>query len=150
MPIVAGDAVAKGDMVRFRLLRDDPEPPRPDGTACRLGLQDARGGIHDAKLRPDGKLQFDFELAVKEGPEANRPVFTGAFASGPRDDRFVYLSWQRLDGSGYVNRIKARLADLDWPRVREALAAGKRLEADLSGRKPGGGRVAVAWRLADD
>ncbi len=138
------------DTVGFRLLRDDPEPPSPDGSACRIGLQDAKGGMHDGTLRPDGRLQFDFELTVKEGPDPDRPVFTGSFASGPRDERFVYLSWQRLDGCSYVNRIKARLADLDWPLVRAAQAAGRPLEADLSGRKPGGGRVAIRWRLAPD
>jgi hypothetical protein len=74
----------------------------------------------------------------------------GPFASGPRDERFVFLSWKRVDGQGYVNRIKARLGDLDWPLVRQAQAAGKPLEADMSGRGPGGGRVPVEWRVAQD
>lgn len=143
-------AVANGGKVRFRLLRDDPAPPSPDGSACRIGLQDNKGGMQAGTRRPDGKLQFDFALVVKEGPDPERPVFTGPFASGPRDGRFVYLSWQRVDGSGYVNRIKARLADLDWLLVREAQAAGKPLEADLSGRRPGGGRVPIQWRVARD
>ena len=80
------------DKVRFRLLRDDPAPPSPDGRSYRIGLQDPKGGMHEGRLRADGKLQFDFELAVKEGPDPGRPVFTGPFASGPRDERFVYLS----------------------------------------------------------
>jgi hypothetical protein len=91
---------------------------------------------------------FDFELAVSEGPDG-RPTFTGPFASGPRDQRFVYLSWPHLDGCGYVNRIKMRLADLDWPLIERAIERGVPLEADASGRKPGGGTVPVSWRLGE-
>lgn len=140
--------MAKGGTIRLRLLRD-PAPPSPDGSAFRFGLQDNKGGIQPGVEAGSGKLRFDFELSVQDGPDKDRPVFTGAYASGTRDDRFVYLSWQRLDGQGYVNRIKARLADIGWPLVREAQAAGKVLEADLSGRSGGGGRIPVIWRLAD-
>ena len=143
------DGMAEGGTIRLRLLRDDPAPPSPDGSAFRFGLQDNKGGIQPPVQGADGKLRFDFALAVKEGPDPDRPIFTGPHAGGPRDDRFVYLSWQRLDGGGYVNRIKARLCDIGWPLVREALASGKVLEADMSGRAAGGGRVPVQWRLAD-
>lgn len=61
----------------------------------------------------------------------------------------MYLSWQRVDGGGYVNRIKARLKDMDWPLIRAAQTQGKVLEADLSGRRAGGGTVPVDWRLAE-
>jgi uncharacterized protein DUF5990 len=140
--------LAEGGTIRLRLLRD-PAPPTPDGSALRFGLQDSKGGIVPGVETGDGKLRFDFELDVKEGPDKERPIFTGPHASGPRDDRFVYLSWQRLDGRSYVNRIKARLRDIGWPLVREAQAAGKVLEADMSGRAAGGGRVPVEWRLVD-
>ena len=86
------------------------------------------------------------DRTVSEGPDG-RPNFTGAFASGPRDQRFVYLSWPRLDGCGYVNRIKMRLTDLDWPLIGQAIDRGMPLEADASGRKPGGGTVPVKWSL---
>jgi hypothetical protein len=133
----------------MRLLRDDDTPPQPDGSACRFGLQDNKGRIVEGVRGADGKFRFDFEVIVRPGPEPTRPVFTGPFASGSREDRFVYLSWQRLDGGGYVNRIKARLKDLDWPLVRAAQAQGKVLEADMSGRRGGGGTVPVEWRLAE-
>ncbi len=133
----------------MRLLRDDPAPPSGDGNASRFGLQDNKGRIVEAARGADGKYRFDFELSVKPGPDG-RPVFTGPFASGSREERFVYLSWQRLDGGGYVNRIKARLKDIDWSLLHAALASGKALEADLSGRRAGGGNVPVEWRLAED
>ena len=138
------------DSVKMRLLTSDTSPPRPDGTASRFGLQDNKGRIHPGTPRGDGRFAFDFILTVKPGPDPERPVFTGPFASGPRDGRFVYLSWQRLDGHGYVNRVKARLIDIDWPLVREAQARDRPLEADMTGRAPGGGRVPVAWRIAGD
>lgn len=133
--------------VRMRLLCDDDTPPAPDGSAFDFGLQDSKGAMVPPAKGPDARLRFDFELKVAPGPDG-RPVFTGAFASGARDERFVYLSWRRRDGS-YINRVKVRLKDLDWPQIRSAQAQDRPLEADTTGRKPGGGTVAVAWRLGD-
>jgi hypothetical protein len=133
--------------VRLRLLRDDPAAPTGDASAP-FGLQDKDGKLQPPVRRADGMHAFDFELGVAPGPEG-RPNFSGPFASGPREQRFVYLSWPHLDGCGYVNRIKVRLADLDWPLIEQAIAAGRPLEADASGRKPGGGTVPVAWRLGE-
>ncbi len=133
--------------VRMRLLRDDPAPP----SGCEskpFGLQDKAETLQAPVGRSDGMHVFDFELAVSEGPDG-KPSFTGPFASGPRDQRFVYLSWPRLDGCGYVNRIKVRLTDLEWPQIEEAIAKGATLEADASGRKAGGGTVPVEWRVAE-
>jgi hypothetical protein len=133
----------------MRLLRDDDAPPSPDGSAWRFGLQDNKGGIIESARGADGRFRFDFELVVKSGPDG-RPVFTGPFASGSREDRFVYLSWPRRDGGGYVNRIKARLKDINWPLIHAAQAGGKALEADMSGRRAGGGNVPVEWHLTED
>lgn len=142
---MAGDGV-----IRMRLVRDTDMPPSGDGSAFVFGLQDKDGRIVEASRDGDGGFRFDFELEAKAGPDPQRPVFTGRFASGPRDERFVYLSWRRRDCETYINRIKARLKDIDWALVRAAQTDGKRLMADMSGRKPGGGTVPVAWRLVDD
>jgi hypothetical protein len=129
----------------MRLLRDDAIAPSGDASKP-FGLQDKDERLQPPTRRADGVHVFEFELAVGEGPDG-RPNFTGAFASGPRDQRFVYLSWPRLHRSGYVNRIKMRLADLDWPLIEQAIAHDRPLEADASGRKAGGGTVPVDWRL---
>jgi hypothetical protein len=76
-----------------------------------------------------------------------RPNFLGPFASGPADDRFVYLSWRSIPRGVWINRVKARLADIDWPLIEAAQSQGKRLCADISAWGPGGGRRAVDWRL---
>jgi hypothetical protein len=104
--------------VKFRLLRDSAEPPSPDGSAASFGLQDAKGNIQPPVERSDGMLAFEFGLNAKEGPDPEKPVFSGPFASGPRDERFVYLAWPRLNGQGHVNRVKVRLIDIGWSRVR--------------------------------
>ena len=89
-------------------------------------------------------IVFDFTLAVKPGRDG-APNFTGPFASGPAGDRFVYLSWRSIPRGVWINRIKARLADIDWPLIERA--QGRRLAADLSDWSPGGGRRRVDWRL---
>lgn len=141
--------MAETETVRFRLLRDSADPPSPDGSPAGFGLQDVKGNLQPPVHRADGMLVFDFELLAKQGPDAEHPVFTGPFASGPRGERFVYLAWPRLNGQGYINRIKIRVIDVTWAQVREARATGRPLEYDASGRNSGGGRVAINWKLGE-
>jgi len=132
--------------VKVRLLRE-PEPPRSDGSPVRFGLQDKKGAMHDGLPRTDGFRQFDLELIVAGDPDLGPPDFGGPFVGGSKGERFVYLSWQRLDGAGFMNRVKVRLKDIDWGLVRAA--AGKRLQADLRGAGTGGGNRPVVWRVVD-
>ncbi|MBO9576109.1 MAG: hypothetical protein J7494_10260 [Sphingobium sp.] len=135
--------------LKLRLVRES-SPPSSGGCAVRFGLQDNKDVIHEGVPRDDGRYAFDFELRVVETEDhAAPPVFLGPFAFGKPSDRFVYLSWQRIDGPGYANRVKARLADIGWADIRAAQESGGRLEADLSGRKAGGGKVPVSWQLVD-
>ncbi len=138
------------DKVRMRLIRDNAKPPAPDGSAVAFGIQDNKARLYPPVRRADGMLVFDFELTVKEGPDPAKPVFTGPFASGPRDERFVYLAWPRLNGQGHVNRAKFRLIDIDWALVREAQRLDRPLEYDASHGRAGGGRVAIEWTLGTD
>ena len=69
---------------------------------------------------------------------------------GPPDDRFVYLSWRSVPGGIWINRVKARLGGIDWKMVRAAAAAGRPLEADMSGWRPHDNRRQVTWRMAKD
>ena len=81
-------------------------------------------------------------------PDKNgAPNFTGPFASGPADDRFVYLSWRSVPRGVWINRIKARLGGIDWPLIEAARAKGRRLVADMSGWSPHDTRRQVDWRL---
>ncbi|ESQ83774.1 DUF5990 family protein [Asticcacaulis benevestitus] len=141
--------MAESKYVRFRLLRDSSGPPSPDGSPCGFGLQDTKGVVYAGIRRADDMIVFEFELMVTDDPVNGLPIFNGGFASGSKAERLVYLSWPRLNGAGYVNRVKVRLADAGWPLIRAAQAQGKVLEADTSGRASGGGQVPVSWRLAE-
>ncbi|ODT85221.1 MAG: hypothetical protein ABS86_06305 [Sphingobium sp. SCN 64-10] len=144
--------MAATSILKLRLLRDSPLPPGASGdeAPCAFGLQDNKGQLHDLLPLADGKLAIEFELRVAAvADETQPPLFLGPFAFGTPQDRFVYLSWQRPDTPGYVNRVKARLADIDWAMVHAVQESGGRLEADLSGRKAGGGKLPVSWRLVE-
>jgi hypothetical protein len=135
-------------MVRLRLIRANDAPPSHDlDEAFVFGLQDTRQEIVPGERLADGTLVFDFALEVKPGSDPDRPVFTGRFASGPADDRFVYLSWRSVARGVWINRIKARLSSIDWAMVRAAREAGRPLVADMTGRNPHDGRKPVEWRL---
>ena len=133
--------------LQLRLIRSGDAPPtNPLEEAFVFGLQDSKGALYPGARDPAGCFVFDFPLAVKPGRDG-RPNFTGPFASGPADDRFVYLSWRSVTRGVWINRIKARLADIDWAMIERA--EGRRLAADLSDWSPGGGRRRVDWRLVD-
>jgi hypothetical protein len=130
--------------VRIRLLRDSA-PPRPDGSAVRFGLQDKKGALHDGVVRADGLVQFDFDVTVTGSPDQGPPDFGGPFVNGARGERFVYLSWERLNGTGFMNRIKVRLTEIDWAVI--GASADRPVEADLQGTATGGGNRPVEWRV---
>jgi hypothetical protein len=137
--------------LRLRLIRAGDVPAtNPLADEYVFGLQDTKQTIHPGAPQADGKLSWDFAVTVKTAAAGEKPVFGGPFASGPAGDRFVYLSWRSLARGDYINRVKARLGDIDWPLIRAAQAAGRPLVADMTGRSPGGGRIPVEWRLADD
>jgi hypothetical protein len=134
--------------VRLRIIRDNDRPAtNPHNDAYVFGLQDSKQEVVAGVRRADGMLVFDFSLQVKPGPDPARPVFTGRFASGTPQDRFVYLSWRSVRRGVWINRVKARLGGIGWTLVRAAQAADKPLMADMSGRGPGHTRRQVEWRL---
>jgi hypothetical protein len=134
--------------LRLRLTRDSDAPPtNPLGDAYVFGLQDTKDQLHPGARDAGGAVVFDFSVTVKPGKDG-RPNFTGPFASGSAGERFVYLAWRSIPRGVWINRVKARLIDIDWPLIERAQAEGGRLVADASDWSPGGGRRRVAWRLA--
>lgn len=136
------------DEVRLRLLRADDIPAtNPHHLPYRFGLQDNRQEIAQGQRLPDGRLAFEFTLTVKKGRNPLRPLFTGRYASGPPHDRFVYLSWFAVSRGDYINRVKARLASIDWKMIHAAQEQGKAITADMTGWGPGDSRKYVTWFL---
>jgi len=126
------------DEVRFRLLRGDDVPAtNPFNLPYLFGLQDTKGDIVAAERLPDGLLAFGFTLKVKMGKDAKHPVFTGRFASGPVNDRFVYLFWRAIERGDTINRVKARLSTMDWTMVRASQEEDRPITADMTRWIPG-------------
>lgn len=133
--------------VRFRLLHDGACPVGAAEPVV-FGLQNAREEIQAGVPTANGRLAFDFELRVKDGPDPQRPVFLGDHAMGPPAERFVYLSWKRTGAPGCVARLKAQLRGVTWAQVREAQATGRALVADMTGRSTGSGKGELVWTVA--
>jgi hypothetical protein len=134
--------------VRFRLRRRNDVPStNPHNLAYRFGLQDTKGKIVSGVRQADGIFRFDFRLKVKPGKAPEHPVFTGLYASGPPIDRFVYLSWWAIDRGDWINRVKARLATIDWKMVRASQDQDRPITADLTGWNLGDARKYVSWYL---
>jgi len=103
-------------------------------------------------VRADGRVEFGFSLEVKDG--APTPNFLGDFAHGPRDGRFLYLSWRNQTGE-YAQRLKLALNTIGWDLVSRARETGQPLACVLVDKSPKatstganiGGVRAVEWAL---
>ncbi len=117
--------------------------PVRDGEATEFGLQDKEGVVHAAKRASKTRSVFACELAVSS--RTGTPILSGPFAQGPPSGRFLYLSWRRIGGTGWIERIKIPLS-MTANQIRTALRTGQTLETDVTGRRPHAG-TAVTWRL---
>lgn len=139
--------MAGEDQVRFRLIRADDIPAtNPEGDAFVFGLQDAKGQIDPGVRDASARLVFDFALRVRPGKDG-APNFLGPYASGPVDDRFIYLSWVSIPRRVYINRLKCRLRDIGWPLIHQAQIEGQPIVGDVSGRGPAQAMKPVGWKL---
>jgi hypothetical protein len=116
---------------------DDVEGP------ILLGLQDKAQNVHAGRALKDGATAFECEIVVKGSPSSDAPDFSGPFVHGPRDGRFLYLSWKRPEHSAtlWLWRVKIPLSAVDW----KLLDGCDRLQADISGRKPHAS-AAIGWQ----
>ena len=142
------------ERVRLRLVYRGAGPVFWSGGPSQFGVQDKDGGLFLGEAAPDGGLWFDLALEVKpEGEGA--PVFVGALAQGPANNRFLYLSWRNLTGE-YAQRLKLPLGAIGWRDIRAAQAADQPLVGELVDRAPKatstganiGGTRPIVWRPA--
>lgn len=98
-----------------------------------------------------GEAHFDLELEVEEvelGGE--RAVdFRGPYVHGRRGERFIYLSWGEVDGSGQFTmfrRLKLHLGPLTEQFTPDALLSARRIRAFLELTDTKGRPVAASVR----
>ena len=133
--------------VPFCVVRDHDKPvSHAFEEPYEFGLQDNKGEIVAGTRDRMGRFAFDFSLKVKPTADG-RPAFTGRFASGTPDDRFVYLSWRSIPRGVYINRLKARLSSIDWEMIAAALDGDRRVCADMTDWQLGDSRRNVPWRV---
>jgi hypothetical protein len=99
-------------------------------------LQDKDVNLVAGERLADGRLRFVCELQVKQA-ENGQPNFTGPFAHGTAQERFLYLTLKRLQNGEWkiVKRIKVHLKSITADQVASAQAApGAALVAVVDGR----------------
>jgi hypothetical protein len=119
-----------------------------------FGLQDKAEALHPGAANADGSVVFTFSLDLKE--DGATPNFLGDFAHGPRDGRFLYLSWRNRTGE-YAQRLKLPLTTIGWDAVRSALETGAPLACLLIDKNPRatttganiGGTRPVVWMVGE-
>jgi hypothetical protein len=95
--------------INLRIILESPT------TGVDFGLQKGKGSGYQAVQvqRSSGRnLSFEFSLEAKQDP-VRGPVFTGPFAQGNPQDRFVYLDIGTYAGqkdSAFGRRLKIPLA----------------------------------------
>ena len=134
--------------IHLRLIHDGAQPGSPLDEPLRFGLQDAKGDVHPGLIPPGAPRNFDLVLEVREGDDADEPIFRGAFAHGPPAARFVYLSWRRQGEHDHpwAWRIKIPLSGIGWAEIHAAEKPGKCLSANVIGRLPHSSEP-IKWRI---
>lgn len=116
-----------------------------------VGVQ-RRNEVIDLVRADSARAEFDVPVEIADGD------YRGPFVHGPREERFVYLSWGERASDGrftMFRRAKLRLG-LMPSAIAEALAAGSIVHAELALTDSRGGPIAasvapdlVTWTVAD-
>jgi hypothetical protein len=117
---------------RLRLICVNP-PATSD--SIEFGLQDKNQQLQFGEAQ-DNTLTFDFELTVTQEADG-RPNFSGTFAHGTKQDRFLYLALRRIQSGDWQNikRIKIPLKSITWQQIEDVInSPDKRLTASVSGQ----------------
>jgi hypothetical protein len=114
-----------------------------------FGIQDTNKAVHDGRKLRGGLLIFEVTLDVKSRDVSESPRFSGSFAHGSPDERFLYLRWKRQEprSDPWAWRIKIPLDGITWPMLREAARTGASIEASVVGPRPHA-REPIVWRMS--
>jgi hypothetical protein len=115
------------------------------GTTCigrrnvHVGLE-RRGEVVDLVPGDTARAVFTVPIDVVDGD------YRGPYVHGPREQRFIYLSWGERAGDGtftMFRRAKLRLGLLP-PTITSALAAGQTVQGELRLTDPDGGPLCAS------
>lgn len=107
--------------ISLKILLQKP----PEGV--QFGLQKGSGGNYETVLKQTSKGQdlcFEFKATVKANKE-NIPTFTGPFAQGSPNNKFVYIDIGTYAGqsdSTWSRRLKIPLTGITWDMISQLSA----------------------------
>jgi hypothetical protein len=98
----------------------------------RLGTQARDDVVQDVSCA-EGLAHFRFTLEAICDEAAGSVVWRGAYAHGPRTDRFIYLCWGAWGEGGWQHfrRAKAPLSGLDPALVQRAMRESQPIRARI-------------------
>lgn len=94
------------------------------------------------------RIVFRPDFRVRPNPDGS-VNFLGPFAHGPKQERFIYLSWLVMLGKLPVSspgRVKLHLNHIKWEHVEKALARRKPIKVTVSLTAEGGKPVFASVR----
>lgn len=124
--------------INMRIICVDPIRPCLDADTVQFGLQDKKRELECGRELSADEIAFDFTLSVSRHSDG-AANFTGAFAHGSREKRFVYLTYKVPEGESWqiYRRLKVPLHFIPWEQVEAALATGRVLQTRVSGLQSG-------------
>lgn len=108
-------------------------PGRDDPDGLRLGIQ-RKAEVVDVMPRSASSATFSLSVDVIATDSGELDV-RGLYVHGPRGDRFLYLSWGKVDRNGtfgMVQRMKIKLGAIDPALIERALESGATLDGTFS------------------
>ncbi len=116
-----------------------------DYKEVRLGIQEGKEVKHDVP-GDAAEARFRFALDVTRNPRSGLPTFSGAYAQGTPESRFVYLCWgERVDGTwNGFRRAKIMLGHLGWDCIHEAVTKQQPIRARIVVTDAKGGPVSAS------
>jgi hypothetical protein len=130
--------------IRITVLRAPP--------GVTFAIQRGKDELLPPSRSTDGSLTFDLSVRVSERNSGGSPNVLGPYAQGKPDDRFIYLNSGTMAGqpeSCFTRRAKIKTGGITWQLVKQALADGVIVEAQIEGRAGDGGPCCATVPLLD-
>lgn len=122
----------------IRIHVTNPPAATVNGRPTEFGLQDKAGKLMPGTAAADGSLVFE---CILKASESDPPNFTGPYAQGTKQERFLYLGYRLAGETAWIKRIKVMLGSI----TAEQVAQGSVLQTEVDGRRVA--RFTASWKL---